>query len=337
MSATTTVLDAAAVHRLVLSSVSQAAASLVARLGDETEPDPGPRATPRGLRQWLARLRLLEAVPFSYLVPHVALLPAESVRFFVVDRAWTDALVEGALSVGTVTTADKAALESLYPTVRGEVDEEERLVRLPGWERGQPVPSGAAGTLSGFLLRSKLVSGWPALHVRGYGKDPRSRGASDVDDADDVADARLATLRMERLAPAVLLVVFDGVPRVVHVEEPRVGVQFGVDLDLATGRSEVAPRSGGTGERLPAPPVRVRFRRGGPGVIHVDRLCRDLLALPGALLGTEVDAAEFALQMLQFPYRLVFGETDVVDEDAVFAPRIGTEVLRQAYRTVLQP
>ena len=333
----TAVLNAAVVHQMVLTSVTQAAASLVARLGEETEPDPGPRATPRGLRQWLARLRLLEAVPFSYLVPHVALLPPESVRFFVVDRAWTDALVEGALSVGTVTTADAAALESLYPTVRREVDEEERLVRLPGWEKGQPVPSGAAGTLSGFLLRSKLVSGWPALHVRGYGNDPWARGARDTDDADDVADRRLATLRMERLAPAVLLVLFDGVPSVVHVEEPRVGVQFGVDLNLQTGRSEVIPRSGATGQQLGVPAVPVRFRRGGPGVIHISRLCQDVLAAPGALLGTEVDSAEFALQMLQFPYRLVFGDTDVVDPAAVFAPRIGTELLRQVYRGVLQP
>ncbi len=30
-------------------------------------PDPGPRRTPRELRLWLARLRLLESVPFSHL------------------------------------------------------------------------------------------------------------------------------------------------------------------------------------------------------------------------------------------------------------------------------
>ena len=48
---------------------------------------------------------------------------------------------------------------------------------------------------------------------------------------------------MERLAPAVLLVLFDGVPAVVHIEEPRQGIQFGVRLDpeRAAG-SSAAPR-----------------------------------------------------------------------------------------------
>ena len=40
-------------------------------------------------------------MPFSYLVPDADLLPIESIRFFYVDRAWTDALVQGVLSVGT--------------------------------------------------------------------------------------------------------------------------------------------------------------------------------------------------------------------------------------------
>lgn len=338
----TAVLGAARFQQLLVDSVALASASLVDRLTDDLAPDLGPRATPRGLREWLARLRLLEGVPFSHLVPHAALLPPESIRWFWVDRTWTDALVEGALSVGTVTTADAAGMEAMYPTVRSDVDEMERLVRLPGWTPGAPVPTGPAGTLTGFLLRSRLVSGWPALHVRAYGKDPAARGAKDVDDALDVQDQRLVTLRMERLAPAVLLVVLDGSPAVVHVEEPRVGVQFGVDLDLDSGHSEVAPRDATTGLLLAAPPVDVRWRRGGPGVLHIRKLCDDLLAVPGTKLvgpgDSSVDAAEFALQMLQFPYRLVMGDTDVVDDRSVFAPTLGTEVLRGAYaRLLAQP
>ena len=81
--------------------------------------------------RFLARLRLLHGVPFTYLVPDAELLPIESIRFFYIDRAWTDALVQGALSVGTVTTADRAQLEALYPTIRDEVDEAERLIRAP--------------------------------------------------------------------------------------------------------------------------------------------------------------------------------------------------------------
>ena len=52
---------------------------------------------PGELRRFLARLRLLHGVPFCYLVPDAELLPPESIRFFYLDRAWTDALVQGAL------------------------------------------------------------------------------------------------------------------------------------------------------------------------------------------------------------------------------------------------
>ena len=58
----------------------------------------------RVLRQWLARLRLLEGVPFAYLVADSELLPPESIRFFYLVRNWSDALVEGALSVGTLNS-----------------------------------------------------------------------------------------------------------------------------------------------------------------------------------------------------------------------------------------
>ena len=54
---------------------------------------------PAALADWLARLRLLYGVPFNYLVPDSRLLPQESVRFFYIDRNFTDRLVDGALSV----------------------------------------------------------------------------------------------------------------------------------------------------------------------------------------------------------------------------------------------
>lgn len=314
-------------------------------------PDPGPRRVPRDIRLWLARLRLLEAVPFSHLVADAALLPPESIRFFHLDRGWTDALVEGALSVGTVTTADRAALETLYPVVRDEVDEAERLVRLVGWEPGAAVPSGNAGPVTGFLLRSRMVSGWPALHVRAYGKDnlavsPKIADEA-VDEADDAALARLPVLRMERLAPAVLLVLIDGLPRVVHLEEPRAGVQYGVDQMAVAGGLEarVVLRNVTTGEKLPSgdpdEPFRtvpVPFRRNAPGVIHVKTLAARIQQVPETFVGEGVQAGELGMQMLQFPWRAVFGdqtlsdpEAAVIDLDAVFSPRVGFSVLLQSF------
>ena len=199
---------------------------------DEDDPTLGPRVTPLELRAFLARLRLLDGVPFSYLVADSELLPTESIRFFYLDRAWTDALVQGALSVGTVSTADRAQLEALYGTVRDEVDEEERLVRLPG---GEAVQQGPAGPVTGFLLRSRAVSGWPGLHVRAYREELGQADDATIPESDP---RRLKLLRMERLAPAVLLVLFDGVPAVVQIEEPRQGIQFGVQLLPAGGPND---------------------------------------------------------------------------------------------------
>ena len=55
---------------------------------------------------------------------------AESARFFYVDRAWTDALIQGALAVGAVTDADRALLQQLYPAIRDDLDQAERQVRV---------------------------------------------------------------------------------------------------------------------------------------------------------------------------------------------------------------
>ena len=57
--------------------------------------------------RWLTRLRLLEAVPFQYLVPAEEMLPTETIRFFHIDRNWVDALIDGAMSVTLTSTREK--------------------------------------------------------------------------------------------------------------------------------------------------------------------------------------------------------------------------------------
>lgn len=339
-------MSATVTGRIILATViSDIVATIATELVPQVvgdAPDPGPRRVPRDLRLWLARLRLLEGVPFSYLVADSSLLPPESIRFFYVDRGWTDALVEGGLSVGTVTTADRAALEQIYGTVRDEVDEAERLVRLPGAEPGAAVPTGAAGPLTGFVLRSRMVSGWPAMHVRGYAVDNLRLDPpvndDDVGDAHDVSLRKLALLRLERLAPAVMVALFDGIPQIVHVEEPRAGIQFGVDEtdDGARAHAQVVLRNPTTGERFePARTVPVPFRRGAPGVLHM-RALASRMTDEADELGDSLDAAEFAMQMLQFPYRAVFGDRTLTGAPPphtvdAFRPRIAFVDLQRRF------
>lgn len=299
---------------------------------------------PELVRRWLARARLLEGVPFAHLVPDSELLPPESIRFFYLDREWTDALAQGALSVGTVTTLDREDLQALHARLRDELDAAERQVRLVGADAPGPA---AAETVTGFLLRSRAVSGWPALHVRGY----RAEIGADDAPVDEADPRRLRLLRLERLAPAVLLCLFDGVPEVVHLEEPRQGVQFGVDLAAGadgTRGATVPLRDVLTATRLdrlhPAPAgptsVEVPFRKGAPGVLHVAELARRIAAQPAthvdAFAGPGVGPAELAMQLLQFPYRQVFGDPAKgtvgggaePGYDALFRARVGIAELR---------
>ena len=272
----------------------------------DVDPDMGDRIVPLDLRQWLARLRLLDSVPFAYLTPDSLMLPPESIRFFYVDRLWTDALIQGALSVGTVNSSDRAQLEQLYAQVRDEVDQEERVVREPG---GEAVQKGAAGTISGFLLRSRAVSGWPGMHVRAYRKEV----GKDNEIIPESSPDRIKVLRMERLAPAVMLVLFDGVPAVIHLEEPRCGVQFGVRLETSGGANQfsafVVARDAKTSDDTPAAThVPVSFRPGSPGVLNLKRTAQALIAAANTHVGPALDGAEFALEMIRFPYRQVFGD-----------------------------
>jgi hypothetical protein len=285
------------------------------------------RISPRDIRQWLARLRLLEGVPFNTIVADSALLPKESIRFFYLDRAWTDALVQGALSVGTVNSGDRAQLEALYPAIRDEIDAEERNVRLP---RGEPPQLGPGAQVTGFLLRSRAVSGWPGLQVRAY----RREVGGDEDIIPESNPDRVKLLRLERLAPAVLLALFDGVPELVHIEEPRQGVQFGVSLQPSGDgfSAQVRARDVQTAKDVkPRRMMPVSFRPGSPGVLDLRATGTRFLNTAATRMNADgkLDGAEFALQMIRFPYRQVFGDPDnprAGPKSDVFRPSVALDL-----------
>ncbi len=339
---------------LYLDKISDAVKSLVATIAqlpsatgveDGIPPD---GVVPADILRAMARLRLFEGVPFSYLVPDSYLTPPETIRFFYLDRNATDALVQGALSVGTVNAVDRVQLAQLYPIVRDEVDEAERLVRMKDSDApkvdAQGRLIGVAGPITGFVLRSRLVSGWPAMHVRAYSTDtrPDDKTIPDMDTSPD----RVRLLRMERLAPAVLFVLFDGVPAVVHIEEPRSGIQFGVRLDptadpsqqtaVVTPRDVSHPNNGPLMVGNKPRTVPVPFRAGSPGVVNIKKLNEALQAVPGTNMGPTVDAAEYAMQMLRFPLRQVFGDTSVAQGSDSFVATVKIAQLAQRFQLATQ-
>jgi hypothetical protein len=275
-------------------------------------------AMPAELRNWLVKLRLLEGVPFANLVADTELLPEESIRWFYLDRRWTDALVQGALSVGTVNSDDRTHLTGAYPAIRDELDREERNVRR---RPGSPRFGGKVDAVSGFILRSAAVAGWPGLHVRAFNVPPAGGNTARFKEDDP---ERMRLLRLERLAPAVLLCLFDGIPTVVHIEEPRQGVQFGFDIDDDGGAraAELQPRRASDFTDLPGAPVPVPFRAGTgtSGVVDIQLLEQRLKDRDGTGTGAGdgLDSGEYALQLVRFPYRQIWGDTGGIQISAAF-------------------
>ena len=154
----------------------------------ETAPSHDAETMPGQISSWLTRLARLEQVPFDYLVPDERLLPVESVRFFTVDPEWTACLLDGAFAVGRVLRKDALADESMM----------EGLLDRP--------------RLSGVLIRSALVRGFPSVEIQGYGRRPGAAQA-DLETASHVdleSHISLSCVRRDRLGPDVLLCLFEG-------------------------------------------------------------------------------------------------------------------------------
>jgi hypothetical protein len=146
------------------------------------------------LRDWFeTELALLGAVPYAYLVPEPGLLPEESLRHFVLDKAWLEALLDGAFSIGRTSRGELAA------------DAVRRRAPPPLRER------------SGLLLRSAAVAGWPQLEVDGHGP-----GGEPVE-----------AIRRVKLAPDTLLMLFEGIVAAVDVHLHPQAMHFGVEADAA--------------------------------------------------------------------------------------------------------
>ncbi|MFI1797370.1 hypothetical protein ACH427_08440 [Streptomyces sp. NPDC020379] len=275
----------------------RADADLHARLTSDDKPLVDPHDDDLTLvRNRLLDLRNLTGVPFAHLVPDTRMLPTESLRFFYVDANWTATLLDGALSVGLAHTFDLTSDDLVF-----------------GPKGVAPLPPSAA-PVTGLLLRSELVSGWPALEVRPYANPRATEG-----------ETALPVLRREALADDVLLVLVEGVPGRVELAEPQQGVHFGIDEPEEGGSDdplddgiirlrEIDPQSGTplgkeTGEQFPTQPgLRSCLRATGAGapdtVLSVTRLAD---GLKGALrLNRPLTPSEFAIQMINAAQRRTF-------------------------------
>lgn len=217
------------------------------------------------LVEWIARLVLLYPVPFHYLIPHQSLLPPESLRFFHLDDNWVNALVDGALSIAVRNDADqKVASRSELQSTLSKIVYQHRL-RLQGKspefnpkERYMEIPK------SGFLLRSRIVSGWPGVEVTAKTT------------AQDQTLPKI--LRFDQIADGVLFCLARGTVEEVTFREPREGLTFGVASD-----GTVSARK--AGKKLD---VKKQILRNDGGVVDIAKLRDQLLSAGSAEMATEM-------------------------------------------------
>ncbi len=192
---------------------------------------------PEGLKDYAGELRLLKDIPFTYLLSDVPDLSEESIRFFMVDINWTDALLDGAFSIGRVCARDCVTDNFVINAAK----ERRNYFETPRMKRMHPnhkntlkksVPDNAANEdyslISGFIMRSQLVRRMKGLLLYGYDK----QGAPKSNDDDGTP---LNILRMETLAEDILICLFHGKVYEILIAEPKTGLRFGVSTVDETG------------------------------------------------------------------------------------------------------
>jgi hypothetical protein len=257
-----------------------------------------PPELPKPIIDWLAHAILLHGMPFEYIVPDPRLLPKEAIRFFYVDINWQRRLIDGAVSVGLSSSADAIATMA---AIEAAVEQALRATaRVRPAQRGAAALAAAeddetVGPITGLLLRSAAVSGWPGIEITAY--------------ANENATGALRPLRIDRVSADVLICLFDGLPKRVDFLQPPEALRFGVRPDAGTYITFLRGLGYGAytdpGVQIPDIQATLTMRGGTakPGVLDVAASARtvgeklkDLKALDPADTFT---AAEFAVQMVR--------------------------------------
>lgn len=255
---------------------------------------------------WIAQKQLLQDIPFDHLVPDQSMLPAESLRFFYLDQNWLDALADGALSIGFHSSKEAFYTQAMKGVIDDAVAFQIKTMRdnLLGKATGDTEADSPLEAMSGILIRSAVVSGWPGLTVQAF------KG--------DFQGTRLKTLRMERLSANVLLCIFLDIPDTVMLAEPQQGLCFGVedgqgDDQIIQLRQLANPPGKPTGKNFPASDGFASFFRPATGnlgddVLNINDGSKSVVQTMGQsqYLNTALTPAQFAMEMVKAPEALSF-------------------------------
>jgi hypothetical protein len=220
--------------------------------------EPAPLQLPSTLQAWFRDAANLVGIPLYYLVPDERLLPPESIRFFFLDWLWLNYLLNGAFSIGRVS----------------EEEQHKSVDLLDSFLNGEHL-NGPSRRITGFLLRSEVVGGWPGLQVDGHLESENASPST--------------PLRMDRLTNNILICLFEGNIKAVDIHLKPETLHFGVskpDRDTnwyKTLRDNDGAASSNT--------IDIPFKEEQKNVISVDKLAEGIKK--------SLTSAEFAFQMIE--------------------------------------
>lgn len=137
--------------------------------------------------KWVLDKLFFIDIPAHYLITDPSNLPVESLRFFAIDKNWTDAFLDGALSIANhLEQTDDTVREAIKAQIQTYLNTTDPVL---GYK--PPIPT------YGFFLRSQIVTQFPDLIVTA----PREEG-----------NIEPPILRQINLSTDVMLVLFDRMP-----------------------------------------------------------------------------------------------------------------------------
>ena len=277
-------------------------------IGSGSQPQLEEPRIPTTVQNWLGQAMLLYGVPFRYLVPDEEMLPEESIRFFYLNLDWLNSMLQGACSVGRASETDELA-DQLLRARFFEVSEKLALElrasakAAADQRRGEREPSPLPAPvlhwpLSGYLMRSAAVESWVGLEATAAGVDSAGQHLTS-----------LQILRMDRLAPDILLCIYNGKVTEIEAKQPPEGIHFGAVSKAEGGYKKTglrkindhAPMIDGKAVEVPTHERTVKVAE------LAGEMCRAL-----QLARHDFTSAEFAVQMIESPAKVTFKSTETL-------------------------
>ena len=155
-------------------------------------------------------------------------------------------------------------------------------------------------------MRSPVVKGWQGLEMRAWA------------DSGEQANTPLDPLRIDRLAPDIMLCIFKGKVKRIEIKQPPEGMHFGAALDGKGGFERQHLRR--LNRHEPSAPgdqlgkdscLSIPMRdHDAKRVVDVSRLAQDLKdkleTLKARDSGLEFTSADFGVEMVESPGRAIF-------------------------------